>query len=101
MTRVFSLRWAVVAVYAIVTIGGVWLVVRSLGTDMFPPADTGQFQLRFLPPPGPRVERPEEIALKPLPATGPGAGPHKAETALLFVGNRTSTYRATTTFLVS
>src|SRR5206468_12953185 len=55
MRRIFSLRWAVVAVYAVVTIGGVWLIVRSLGTDMFPAVDTGQFQLRLRAPTGTRV----------------------------------------------
>src|SRR5438093_13397346 len=101
MRRIFSLRWAVVAVYAVVTIGGVWLVVRSLGTDMFPAVDTGQFQLRLRAPTGTRVKRTEEIALKALAAIEAEAGSDKVDASLVFVGNPSSNYRVNSIYLWS
>lgn len=101
MRRVFSLRWGVVAVYAVVTIGGVWFLVGFLGTDMFPAVDTGQFQLRLRAPTGTRVERTEEIALKAIKAIEAEAGPDAIETSLAFVGNPTSNYPVNSIYLWS
>jgi multidrug efflux pump subunit AcrB len=101
MRRMFPLRWAAVAVYAVVTIGGVWLLVGSLGTDMFPAVDTGQFQLRLRAPTGTRVERTEEIALKALKAIEAEAGPNAIQTSLAFVGNPTSNYPVNSIYLWS
>jgi len=67
LARAFPLRWLVLAVYLLITLGGAALIVRSLGTDLFPAVDTGQFQLRLRAPTGTRVERTEELALKAHP----------------------------------
>src|SRR5204862_3025781 len=76
-------------------------VTRSLGTDMFPAVDMGQFQLRLRAPTGTRVERTEEIALKALAAIEAEAGSDKIDTSLAFVGNPTSNYPVNSIYLWS
>jgi multidrug efflux pump subunit AcrB len=92
LTRAFPLRWLVLAVYLLVTLGGATLLVRYLGTDLFPAVDTGQFQLRLRAPTGTRVERTAEITLKAFNVTDAEAGQGNVTTSLAFVGTVPSTY---------
>jgi multidrug efflux pump subunit AcrB len=101
MKRVFAWRWAVAALYAVITVGGALFVVRFLGTDMFPAVDTGQFQLRLRAPTGTRVERTEEIALKALDVIRSEAGPSNVEISLAFVGTPASNYPINSIYLWS
>ncbi len=101
MRSAFSWRWAVVAVYAVLTVGGVLLLAPRLGTDLFPSVDTGQFQLRLRAPTGTRVERTEEMALKALDVIGSEAGRDNVDISLTFVGNPTSNYPINSIYLWS
>lgn len=101
MNRVFTWRWAVAALYAIITVGGAVLIVGFLGTDMFPAVDSGQFQLRLRAPTGTRVERTEEIALKALDVIRSEAGPANVEISLAFVGTPASNYPINSIYLWS
>ena len=101
MKRVFASRWAVAALYAVITVGGAVFVVRFLGTDMFPAVDTGQFQLRLRAPTGTRVERTEEMALKALDVIRSEAGPANVEISLAFVGTPASNYPINSIYLWS
>jgi multidrug efflux pump subunit AcrB len=101
LTRAFRLRWLVLAVYLLVTLGGAALMVRYLGTDLFPTVDTGQFQLRLRAPTGTRVERTEEIALKALNVIDAEAGQGNVTTSLAFVGTVPSTYPINSIYLWS
>jgi multidrug efflux pump subunit AcrB len=101
MRSVLSWRWAVIVSYLVVTVGGVWLLVPRLGTDLFPTVDTGQFVLRLRAPTGTRVERTEDIALKALAAIRAEAGAENVEISLMFVGNPTSNYPINSIYLWS
>ena len=101
MKRVFASRWAVAALYAVITVGGAVFVVRFLGTDMFPAVDTGQFQLRLRAPTGTRVERTEEMTLKALDVIRSEAGPANVEISLAFVGTPASNYPINSIYLWS
>lgn len=101
MTRAFALRWPLIAIYAIVTMAGAGVIVRLLGTDLFPAVDTGQFQLRLRAPTGTRVERTEEIALHALRTIDAEAGPGNVTTSLAFVGTVPSTYPINSIYLWS
>jgi multidrug efflux pump subunit AcrB len=101
LRRVFSWRWAVLALYAVVTVGGAVFVVRFLGTDMFPGVDAGQFQLRLRAPTGTRVERTEEIALKALDVIRSEAGQGNVDISLAFVGTPASNYPINSIYLWS
>ncbi len=101
MTRAVTLRWVLLAVYAVVTLAGAAVLVRFLGTDLFPAVDTGQFQLRLRAPTGTRVERTEEIALKALKIIGEEAGTENIVTTLAFVGTVPSNYPINSIYLWS
>jgi multidrug efflux pump subunit AcrB len=91
----------VVAAYVVAALAGVVFVARTLGTDMFPAVDNGQFQLRLRAPAGTRIERTEEIALKALEGIRQEAGEDTIENSLMFVGNPTSNYPINSIYLWS
>ena len=93
--------WASVSVYVVVVAVGIVLLARTLGTDMFPAVDNGQFVLRLRAPAGTRVERTEEIALRALNVIEEAAGPRNVDNSLMFVGNPTSNYPINSIYLWS
>jgi multidrug efflux pump subunit AcrB len=97
--RVLRFRWPALAGYALVTLLGIFIIGRSLGTDIFPSVDTGQFQLRLRAPTGTRVERTEVIALKALDAIRAEARPENVATTLSFVGTQPPSYPINTIYL--
>jgi multidrug efflux pump subunit AcrB len=97
--RALGLRWLLVGGYLAVTLVGIFLVGRSLGTDIFPTVDTGQFQLRLRAPTGTRVERTETIVLKALDAIKAEAGADNVAITLSFVGTQPASYPINTIYL--
>jgi multidrug efflux pump subunit AcrB len=83
---VVRLRWLLVPGYLAAAAAVLWLVGRPLGTEIFPTADTGQFQLRLRAPTGTRIERTEEIALKALAVVEEMVGPGNVESSVGYVG---------------
>jgi multidrug efflux pump subunit AcrB len=97
--RALGFRWLLVGGYLLVTLVGIFLVGRSLGTDIFPTVDTGQFQLRLRAPTGTRVERTETIVLKALDAIKAEAGTDNVAITLSFVGTQPASYPINTIYL--
>jgi multidrug efflux pump subunit AcrB len=71
---IMPFRWAVVAAYVVVAGLVIWLVGGSLGKEIFPTVDAGQFQLRLRAADGTRIERTEEIAKEALAIIKDAAG---------------------------
>jgi multidrug efflux pump subunit AcrB len=92
-------RWAVLAVYLVVSAITVYFVGGSLGTEIFPSADSGQIQVRLRAPTGTRVERTELMALKVLDAIAAEVGPENVKASLGFVGSQPSSYPVNTIYL--
>ena len=101
LTRVLPLRWAALAGYLVISVIGVLLLGRGIGTDIFPTVDTGQFQLRLRAPTGTRVERTEIITLKALDVIREEAGPDNVEITLSFVGTQPPSYPINSIYLWS
>ncbi len=59
---VVAIRWLLVPLYLVLTIGLIYLFAPRLGTEIFPRTDAGQFALRFRATAGTKVEKTEEIA---------------------------------------
>ena len=93
------LRWAVLAVYLVVSASTVYFVGGSLGTEIFPSADSGQIQVRLRAPTGTRVERTEVMVLGVLDAIAEEVGPENVEASLGFVGSQPSSYPVNTIYL--
>jgi len=80
--RIVVLSYLVISGAIIVLVGG------SLGTEIFPIVDTGQFQLNLRAPAATDIDRTEQIALQTLDAIKREAGPENVEISLGFVGTQ-------------
>jgi multidrug efflux pump subunit AcrB len=92
-------RWVALAIYATVSLAGVFLIGRNLGVDIFPQVSAGMFQLRLRAPIGTRVERTEVLALKALETIGREAGANNIDITLGFVGTQPASYPVNTIHL--
>ena len=99
LRRFIRRRWAVVSVYAVVTVGILALLIPHVHMEIFPETDTGQFQLRLRAPTGTRIERTEMIALKALDIIKRQVGPENVEIESDFVGVQPPNYPVNTIFL--
>ena len=84
--KFIDLRWLVVPVYlgvCALVLGGLGL---QLGTELFPRIDSGEFVLRFRPPPGSNYELTREMGVKCLQEIEREAGTENVEITMGFVG---------------
>jgi multidrug efflux pump subunit AcrB len=88
---IVRLRWAVLPVYVLLC---VWacLLMRNIGTELFPRVDTGQFQLRIRAPAGIRLERTLDIVRGVDEAIRQEVGRDRVRMTLANVGNPAWTY---------
>jgi multidrug efflux pump subunit AcrB len=98
---VMKRRRIVVLSYLVISGAIIALVGNSLGTEIFPIVDSGQFQLHLRAPAGTRIERTEQIALQTLDAIKREVGPDNVEISLGFVGTQPPNYPINTIYLWS
>jgi multidrug efflux pump subunit AcrB len=79
-------RWLLVPAYLVAAALAIWLVGGSLGREIFPTVDAGQFQLRLRAPVGTRIERTEELTVQALEAIKDMVGPDQVDISLGYVG---------------
>jgi len=96
ITQAWRWRWPIIAGYAVIVSLGIFILGRSLGTDIFPQVDTGMLQLRLRAPTGTRVERTEIIALNALNTIRAEARPDNVALTLGFVGTQPPSYPVNT-----
>ena len=80
------LRWLVVPGYLAACGLVLWLLGLQVGTELFPQIDSGQFVLRFRPPPGSNFELTRQMAVKCLEEIEHEAKPENIEITMGFVG---------------
>jgi multidrug efflux pump subunit AcrB len=80
------LRWWVVPGYLAICALVLWQLGLRLGTELFPQIDSGQFVLRFRPPPGSNFELTRQMAVKCLEEIGREAKPENIAITMGFVG---------------
>jgi multidrug efflux pump subunit AcrB len=66
LERVFPFRAAIGIAYIVLGLGGAFLLINSIGRDVLPKSNAGQFQVRLRAPDGTRIERTEEYMIKTL-----------------------------------
>jgi multidrug efflux pump subunit AcrB len=91
VSAVVRFRWLAVGVYLALCVPAL-LLVRSIGTQLFPRVDTGQFQLRIQAPDGTRLERTVELARGVDKAIRDEVGDDHVAMTLANVGNPTWSY---------
>jgi len=93
------LRRVVIPVYLAVSVAVVYFVGGTLGTEIFPSADSGQIQVRLRAPTGTRIERTEAIAHRILDTIAQEVGPTNVAASLGFVGAQPPSYPVNTIYL--
>ncbi|MDR3711441.1 MAG: efflux RND transporter permease subunit [Puia sp.] len=79
-------------VFVFVSIGLVWLLTGSTGTELFPGTDSGQAQVRLRLPVGSRFERTEDATRKLLALTDSIAGKGNVDISSAFIGTQPASY---------
>ncbi len=89
---VVAMRWLLAPVYLAASIGFIWLAGPRLGSEIFPPADAGQFALRFRAPAGTKVEKTEDLAKAVLAIVDREAGQGNVALSMGLVGVHAPNY---------
>jgi len=66
LDRLFPFRTSIAIAYILLGMGGAWLLLNSIGRDVLPKSNAGQFQVRLRAPAGTRIERTEAYMLRTL-----------------------------------
>jgi multidrug efflux pump subunit AcrB len=96
---VVRLRWPMVGAYVLGAGLILWLATPRLGTEIFPPSEAPQFQLRLRAPTGTRIERTELIELKALDLIKAEVGADNVEISTSFIGVQPASYPINTIYL--
>jgi multidrug efflux pump subunit AcrB len=99
LETVLRLRWAVIGVYLLASLGLVVLLLPRIGTEVFPAVETKQLQLRLRAPTGTRLERTELIEMKAMDVIKNLVGPANVEITTGFIGVQTPNYPINTIYL--
>lgn len=66
LDRIMPFRLPIAVAYILLGLGGAFLLINSIGRDVLPKSNQGQFQVRMRAPDGTRVERSEEYMIRTL-----------------------------------
>jgi multidrug efflux pump subunit AcrB len=80
------------SLFLTIAIGLVWLLFSETGTELFPPTDSGQAQVRMRLPVGTRFERTEDATRKLLALTDSIVGKGNVDITSAFIGTQPSSY---------
>ncbi len=89
---VLRLRWPVVLVYLVTSVGLIYFLLPRMGTEIFPDSNSPVFRIRLRAPSGTRVEETERIVLQALDVIKHEAGAGNVEITSDFVGIIPSSY---------
>ena len=99
LRRLLRFRWVVAAGYAAGAALLLFLLLPRLSLEIFPAADSGEFQLRLRAPTGTRIERTELMALQALDLIKQEVGPANVRISTDFVGVQPASYPINTIYL--
>jgi multidrug efflux pump subunit AcrB len=90
-------KWApnfrlLACIFILISLGLCVFLLRSIGTELFPPTDSGQTQVRLRMPVGTRLERTEEATLQVLRLAEQITGKGQIDISSAFVGTQPSSY---------
>jgi multidrug efflux pump subunit AcrB len=99
LTFILKLRWPLVGVYLAAAGLLIYILLPRMGTEIFPPAQSRQLQIRLRAPTGTRIERTELIELKALDIIKQYIGPDNVDITSAFIGTPSSNYPINTIYL--
>jgi multidrug efflux pump subunit AcrB len=86
LDRILPYRKPVVIAYVLLACGAAFLLISTIGRDVLPKANSGQFQVRMRAPDGTRLERTEEKMVKALDILNEVVGKKNIAVTSAFVG---------------
>ena len=92
LDRVLGFRWLATMGYAVVVGFCLWILLPRIGTELFPSADTNQFQIRLRAATGTRIERTEVMALRALDVIREEVGADNVAISTGFIGVQPPSY---------
>ncbi|MBI2687930.1 MAG: efflux RND transporter permease subunit [Acidobacteria bacterium] len=96
---ILGAKWIVAAGFVVVTGGLVYWLLPSMGKEIFPSVDTGQFKLRIRAATGTRIERTEVTALRALDIVERLVGKEHIAISSGFIGVQPASYPINTLYL--
>ncbi|HMH24313.1 MAG TPA: efflux RND transporter permease subunit [Puia sp.] len=66
LDRMLPFRTPIAIAYILLGLGGAYLMINSIGRDVLPRSNAGEFQVRLRAPDGTRIERTEEYMIRTL-----------------------------------
>jgi multidrug efflux pump subunit AcrB len=92
-------RWLLVPAYLGAAGALLFLAWETIGTDIFPQVDSGQFQFRLKAPPGTRIEQTEDIVKEALNVITDEAGADNVDITVGYIGVVPSAYPINSVYL--
>jgi multidrug efflux pump subunit AcrB len=92
LTAVLRFRWPLVLGYLVLSNALLFVLLPSVGSELFPDANAALLRLRLRAPAGTRIEETERIVLRALDAIGQAAGRGNVEISSDFIGLVPSSY---------
>jgi multidrug efflux pump subunit AcrB len=99
LKAILNARWAVAGLFLLTTGGLVYWLLPSMGKEIFPNVDTGQFKLRLRAATGTRIERTEVVALRALQIVERLVGKEHVAISSGFIGVQPASYPINTLYL--
>ncbi|MGI4728861.1 MAG: efflux RND transporter permease subunit [Janthinobacterium lividum] len=99
MNRLFNQRKIVVSIYIIGALGVAFLLITTIGRDVLPKVNGGQFQVRLRAPDGTRLERTETDVVKTLHVLEELVGKKNIAVTSAFVGQHPSSFSTSPIYL--
>jgi multidrug efflux pump subunit AcrB len=92
LSLVLRLRWLLVGIYLLTSIGLLLILLPRIGTELFPDANASLLRIRLRAPAGTRIEETERTVLRALDIIRRDAGPNNVKITSDFVGLIPSSY---------
>lgn len=99
LNAVMPARAVVIGTYLVVAVSSVVFLYQSIGKELFPSSNSGQFRVRISAPTGMRVEALETRVLKTIEEIKAEAGPDNVEKTLGYAGQQPPMFPISSAFL--
>src|SRR5580658_5784473 len=99
LDRVMPYRLPLAVAYILLGLGGAYLLINTIGRDVLPKSNQGQFQVRMRAPDGTRLERSEEYMIRTLHILDSMVGHENVAVTSAMVGMHSSQFSTDPVYL--
>jgi multidrug efflux pump subunit AcrB len=92
LTGIMKIRWPLVVIYLVASVGLVWILLPRMGTEIFPDSDAPLLRIRMRAPTGTRIEETERLVLRALDVINREIGADNVRITSDFLGLIPSSY---------